>query len=118
MELSETIIAHYPGLGVFLTDESWQRPFAAATLARSRTYANSRFVTRIQQIEPVGKELLRVQARIKGSRISFYNTLLLFHFRDHRWKVEPECACPVGYLCKHACAFLRVLTADLEEYEN
>ncbi len=115
MDHPETIITNYPGLSNFLTEKSWQRFFGSSTLARSQSYANSRWVTHISQKDPVGTELLCLKAKIKGFYNSSYNTQLFFFFRDHQWTVESECSCPVGYVCKHACAFLKVLAADLGE---
>ncbi|MEO8613547.1 MAG: DEAD/DEAH box helicase [Luteolibacter sp.] len=115
MDLPETIIASYPGLGNFLTEKTWQRHFGNTTLLRCGSYANSRCVTQIQEHEPVANELLCLSAKVKGSYHSFYKTLLFFHLKENQWKVESSCSCPVGYLCKHSCAFLKVLAADLGE---
>jgi len=115
MDPSETIIANFPGLADYLTKNTWQRLFSRLTLERGGSYANPRFVTRIQQTDPVGQALLGLKARVRGTRAADYETLLFFFFKDHQWRVETGCSCPVGYLCKHASAFLKLLSSDLAE---
>ncbi len=118
MDPPEIIIASYPGLADYLAKNTWQLAFSRLTLERSGSYANSRFITRIQQSDPVGNELLGLKARTRGSRASDYETQLFFYFRDHQWRIDTHCSCPVGYFCKHTCAFLKLLSQDLTEAAN
>ncbi len=115
MDHPEIIIASCPGLAEHLTSETWQRYFSRLTLSRGTSYANSRYITQIQEVTSFGDEILQLKARVRGSQTSVYETLLFFHFKDNQWRIETSCSCPVGYLCKHACAFLQLLSKDLAE---
>ena len=116
METPANIIARHRGLSDYLTGESWLRLFSRATLARSQSYANSRYVIGIEESEPIANEILCLKARIKGSDNRYYSTLLRFIFKDNQWKVDTTCSCPVSYLCKHTAAFLKVLAADVRNF--
>ena len=111
MKTPREYIANYPGLGDFLSGNSWENLFSPLTRKRGHAYANKRHIIEIY-CEDTFKRNRRIlfKGNILGSDGRLYYNYTVLDFGNHQWKFESVCTCPVGRLCKHAHGLLEFLS--------
>lgn len=102
-----------PGLREWLISDKWKIRFNPATLHRGAGYVSRQSIRQIEiRNEPLEGGLI-LSALIYGSAPNPYQADLLFRLRQGGWSVDPDCSCPVGFLCKHTAALLTFIAFQL-----
>lgn len=115
MEAHEHLISSFPSLASYISGRRWESRFGRASLDRSRSYANDRFVKKIEFTDLNNTGTTAISAQVVGTDFKPYITLLYFTLRDGSWHITDDCSCPVGFGCKHSCALLLVLAEKVSE---
>ncbi len=103
MERLTAAIQAERGLAAWLLSGLWKRGFDRGSLSRAEGLAN-RHSVKIEAVEHVRGESVICDAGVLGSSDKRYPTRVGFFPVRDTWKMESECACPVGWYCKHGAA--------------
>jgi len=96
-------------VGEALTGLPWREGFDVDTRHRGQAYQIRERATLIA-IKPDAKAW-RVEAKVRGSRSTPYQTVVAIPFPGQGRAVKGSCSCPVGVDCKHLVAVLETLIA-------
>ena len=102
-----------PGLREWLAMGKWKRYFDQDSLQRSTAYASERFIKEIGARSDFMPQEVIIGALVHGNAPRPYETDLLFRKVRDAWTVDPDCSCPVAYLCKHSAGLLSFIAAQL-----
>ena len=93
-----------------LSTMDWRREFDIGTLHRGQAYQlrERASLTAVR----IGEICWFVDARVRGSRSTPYQTTVSVPFPGHGGKLGGNCNCPVGKNCKHVVAVLETLAAS------
>jgi len=111
-------LAAMPGLREWMTTGKWKRFFDQSSLQRSTAYASDRFIKEIRAGSAFMPNGVIIGALIHGNAPRPYETDLLFRKSKDTWTVDPDCSCPVGYLCKHSAALLTFIAAEMAKIRS
>ena len=106
-------IAAQPGLRLWIIAGKWKGAFEHSSLVRSGAYASERMIRQLAVESHADGRDLTVSASIHGTAPKPYQTEVLFSMLGGQWTIDPDCSCPVTYLCKHAAGLLFFLSSEL-----
>ena len=107
-----------PGLRQWILSGKWKGAFDYRSLARGNAYASERMIRQlVVRNLPNGRDVV-VSATIHGTAPKPYQTEVRFAMIRGQWLIDPDCSCPVAYLCKHAAGLLAWLSAVLAKVDS
>ncbi len=114
-----SILTARPGLRQWLISGKWKSAFDYSSLARSSAYVSERIIRHLEVDGAPAEGPVIVSAALHGTAPKPYQTEVIFQQINGQWRADPDCSCPVGYLCKHAAAVIYYLLSELtKEHVN
>ncbi|MES2921600.1 MAG: DEAD/DEAH box helicase [Verrucomicrobiota bacterium] len=104
-----------PGLRQWIISGKWKSAFDYRTFARGHAYASERMIRQLVATIHSNERDVVVSAAIHGTAPKPYQTEVRFGMVNEKWGIDPDCSCPVGYLCKHAAGLLSYLSSELSK---
>jgi SNF2-related domain/Helicase conserved C-terminal domain len=102
-----------PGLREWILSGKWKGAFDPKTLIRGHAYANGRMIRQLTAGVCSNGRGVVVSATVHGTAPRPYQTEVRLGAMKGHWGIDPDCSCPVSYLCKHTAGLLSYLSAEL-----
>ena len=119
VEIPRWIKHDFPAVYECLLEDLWEHDFERPTVQRARRQFNVRSLRLVKfQRTLTG---FQIYGKIVGSQAVTYDTEVDFYVEDPRTKrflLESWCSCPVGDWCKHAAAFLNIISKEIQAEER
>ncbi len=106
-------LTEQPGLRQWILSGKWKGAFDYRSLARGNAYASERMIRQLAVRILSNERDVVASATIHGTAPKPYQTEVRFAMMKGQWAIDPDCSCPVEYLCKHAAGLLVFLSAGL-----